>query len=110
MNNIRILYLTKGAGKYEILITREGQNYFPERPKSQKNLSERPNVIILDHFGPIVRPKFFFGLGLGQKNSAQGQFGPTFLGPLLGLGQSWAKLVYRPGPIWAGPGLAQTHP
>ena len=42
MNNIRILYLTKGAGKYQILIPREGQNYFPERPKGQKYVPERP--------------------------------------------------------------------
>ena len=52
----------------------------------------------------------FFGLGLGQKKSAQGRFGPASFGPPLGLGQPWAKLVYRPGPIWAGPGPAQTHP
>ena len=32
MNNIRILYLTKGLGKYQILIPCEGQNYFPLRP------------------------------------------------------------------------------
>ena len=39
MNNIRILYLTKGLGKYKILIPCEGKNYFPLRPKGHKILS-----------------------------------------------------------------------
>ena len=32
-----MVYFTKGAGKYEILIPSEGKNYFPERPKGVKN-------------------------------------------------------------------------
>ena len=39
MNNTRILYFTKGLGKYEILIPCEGKNYFPSRPKGHKILS-----------------------------------------------------------------------
>ena len=39
-----MVYLTKGAGKYQILIPREGQNYFPERPKGQKYLPKRPQA------------------------------------------------------------------
>ena len=35
----RILYFTKGLGKYEILIPCEGKNYFPSRPKGHKILS-----------------------------------------------------------------------
>ena len=65
---------------------------------------------VLNHFEMLSGSIFFVLLGLGQKISAQGQFGPASFGPPLGLGQSWAKLVYRPGPIWAGPGQAQTHP
>ena len=34
-----MVYFTKGAGKYEILIPSEGKNYFPERPKGSKILS-----------------------------------------------------------------------
>ena len=71
------------------------------------------NHITWATFGPfrtICSAHQFLGLGLGQKNSAQGRFGPVSFGPPLGLGQPWAKLVYRPGPIWAGPGQAQTHP
>jgi hypothetical protein len=37
-----MVYFTKGAGKYKILIPREGKNYFPERPKGQKYVPERP--------------------------------------------------------------------
>ena len=39
-----MVYLTKGAGKYKILIPREDQNYFPERPKGQKYLPLRPTA------------------------------------------------------------------
>ena len=71
------------------------------------------NCIIWAIIGPFrttCLAQHFLGLGLGQKNSAQGRFGPASFEPPLGLGQTWAKLVYRPGPIWAGPGQAQTHP
>ena len=37
-----MVYFPKRAGKYKILIPREGKNYFPERSKGQIYLPERP--------------------------------------------------------------------
>ena len=56
MNNTRILYFTKGLGKYKILIPCEGKNYFPLRPKGLKNTFPcglRPLGNVFLTFGPL---------------------------------------------------------
>ena len=56
MNYTRILYFTKGLGKYKILIPCEGKNYFPLRPKGLKNTFPcglRPLGNVFLTFGPL---------------------------------------------------------
>ena len=55
----------------------------------------------LDHLGPFVWPNNFLGWAWAENIRPKAD---------LGLAQPWAKLVYKPGPIWAGLGQAQTHP
>ena len=67
----------------------------------------------LGHFWTIK--DHLLGPSISWAGPGPKKFGPrpiwaSVLWAPLGLGQPWAKLIYRPGPIWAGPGQAQTHP
>ena len=53
-----MVYFTRRAGKYKILIPRDGKKYFPERPKIKTNTFPS---------GEAARESIFFTLGLEGK-------------------------------------------